>query len=169
MVHKLQIPANYKYYHLINVLRGEAAEKIKHIPVVGENYITAWDTLVNYYENKRRLVSQQVHNLMSIKPMESECFSEIKRIYRSTFDVLQALKSLDRSVEKSGTDIVVTVTVNKLEVNTRKDWEKALGNFQEPPSLEKLKTFLEEHMMTQESIEEGVKVNPTSNQKPVRN
>ena len=80
MVHKLQIPANYKYYYLINALRGEAAEKIKKIPVVGENYITAWDTLVNYNENERRLVSQQVNDLMSIKPMKSESFSEIKRI-----------------------------------------------------------------------------------------
>ena len=94
--------------------------------------------------------------------MKSECFSEFKRIYRPTIDVLQDLESLDRSVEKSGADIVVTMTVNKVEVNTRKDQEKASGNSQEPLSLEKLKTFLNEHMMIQESIEEGVKVNFTS-------
>ena len=41
-----------KFQHLFNCLDGEAAEKLKGIKVIGDNFQTAWDTLFRRYDNK---------------------------------------------------------------------------------------------------------------------
>ena len=44
-----------KFYYLRTHLNDEALNKVKSLPITNENYDKAWNVLVDYYENKRRL------------------------------------------------------------------------------------------------------------------
>lgn len=46
-----------KFYYLKSNLTGEASRLVCHLLVTDENYLTAWDTLINRYDNPRVLVS----------------------------------------------------------------------------------------------------------------
>ena len=71
-----------KLHYLRTHVSGDKLEKIKSFPISGDNYERAWTTLIEYYENQRRIVSSHISEIFSVKPMKMDSSSEIKRIYR---------------------------------------------------------------------------------------
>ena len=78
-----------KLYFLRTHLMGEAVEKIKSIAISSDNYETAWTTITDYYENKRRMVSTHVADVFSAKPMKAESSSELKRLVGEIINPLE--------------------------------------------------------------------------------
>ena len=75
------------------------------------------------------------------KIYESDTSSEIKRIAREIFNPIASLNSLNRAASL-GSDLIVHFTLNRLDLNTRKEWERHLGNSVVPPTMEQLQAFL---------------------------
>lgn len=144
---------------------GEAKDLIINIDVTAENYSDAWKIIENFYDNKRRLTNHYVNSFLSIRPMKAESFTELRRLKKGTLDTLNALSKLGRSIEETGEDLVVNITVNKFDPDTRREWEKKLGSSSTPPTFKDLKDFLENQEYTQESIEKGNKTFISSSQK----
>ena len=75
-----------KLHYLRTHLSGDALEKIKSLPISGDNYERVWTTLIEYYENQHRIVSSHISEIFSVKPMKMDSSSEIKRIYRELYN-----------------------------------------------------------------------------------
>ena len=52
-----------KLHYLRTHLIGEALEKIKSLSITNDNYERAWASLVDYYENQRRIVGPHISEL----------------------------------------------------------------------------------------------------------
>ena len=96
--------------------------------------------------------------------MKSDTSSEIKRIAREILNPIASLNSLNRATSL-GSDLIVHFTLNRLDVNTRKEWERHLGNSVVPPTMEQLQAFLQSQTLTLEAIEAGTRSSPNNNSK----
>ena len=153
-----------KLHYLHIHLSGDALEKIKSLPISGDNYERAWTTLTEYYENQRRIVSSHISEIFSVKPMKMDSYSEIKRIYRELYNPIASLASLNRA-DSLGGDIMVHFTLKQLDLNTRKEWERHLGDSVVPPTMEQLQAFLRSQTHTLEAIEVGSRSSSNNNAK----
>ena len=153
-----------KLHYLRTHLTGEALEKIKSLAISSDNYDRAWTTLVEYHENQRRIVGSHIAEIFAVKSMKSDTSSEIKRIARKIFNPIASLNSLNRAASL-GSDLFVHFTVNRLDLNTRKQWERHLGDSVVPPTMERLQAFLRSQTLTLEAIEAGTKSFSNNNSK----
>ena len=150
-------------HYLKSSVAGDAATLIKHIPVTSENYARVWETLENYYDSKRNLIRQSLNALFQLKPITSESFTALKQLRDGTHDAIETLKALDRPVDQMD-DLLVHMTVQKLDPTTRRDWELSLGNTKTPTKWKELSTFLEIRLQALENTESARPV--TSSKKP---
>ena len=152
-----------KMHYLRTHITGEALEKIKSLSITNDNY-RAWASLVAYYENQRRIVGSHIAEIFSVKSMKSDTSSEIKRITREIFNPISSLNSLNRAASL-GSDLIVYFTLNRLDLNTRKEWERHLGDTVVPPTMEQLQAFLGSQTLTLEAIEVGTRSSSNNNSK----
>lgn len=163
LIHSQSVPAVVKLNYLHAQLKDEALAVIKNIPISGANYELSWDTLKLFYENERRLVNHHLHDLFSVQPMASETYSETKRILSESFAPFDALTALGRPT-KHWSDMIVYLIVNNMHKNTRRDWEKSLGQSTKAPTLERVKSFLTSQSLVYESVEQNSKKSISSSQ-----
>ena len=109
-----------KLHYLRTHLSGEALEKIKSLFITNDNYDRVWASLVDYYENQRRIFGCHISEIFSVKSMKSDTSFEIKRIAREIFNPIASLNSLNRAAS-SGSDLIVHFTLIRLDLNTRKE------------------------------------------------
>ena len=60
---------------------------------------------------------------------------------------------------------MVHFTLKQLDLNTRKEWERHLGDSVDPPTMEELQAFLRSQTLTLEAIEAGTKSSSNNNPK----
>ena len=96
--------------------------------------------------------------------MKSDTSSEIKRIAREIFNPIPSLNSLNRAAALDS-DLIVHFTLNCFDLNTRKEWERHLGDSVVPPTMEPLQAFLRSQTLTLEAIEAGTKSFSNNNSK----
>ncbi|XP_071579669.1 uncharacterized protein [Temnothorax nylanderi] len=87
-----------KMHYLRTSLTGEAAQLISNLPVAEDSFASAWDLLVERFENKRLLISSQVDRLFGIRPMATRSARELNTILNTTAEALNALQSLGAPV-----------------------------------------------------------------------
>ena len=152
-----------KLHYLGTHLTGEALEKIKSLSITNYNYDRAWASLVDYYENQRRIVGSHIAEIVSVKSMKSDTSSEIKRIAREICNPIASLNSLNRAASLDS-DLILHFTLNGLDLNTRKEWGRHLGDSVVPPTM-KLQAFLQCQTLTLEAIEAGTRSSSNNNSK----
>ncbi|XP_076284663.1 uncharacterized protein LOC143211104 [Lasioglossum baleicum] len=131
-----------RFHYLSASLSGEAAELINRIPITGSNFVKAWELLQHRYQNRRLLIAAQFDLLFNATPCIAHTAGELTAILNNTCNVASNLNSLDVPVDDAS-HWVVHQTVQKLDKETVKEWEKSLGNRVEPPPLSELFEFLE--------------------------
>ena len=141
-----------KLHYLRTHLTGEALEKIKSFSITNDNYDRRWATLIEYYENQRRIVGSHIAEIFSVKSMKSDTSSEIKRITREIYNPIASLNSLNRAATLSS-DSIVHFTLNRLDLNTPREWERHLDVSVDPPGMEQLQAFFRSQTLTLETIE----------------
>ena len=149
-------------HYLRTHLTGEALEKIKSLSITNDNYDGA--TLVEYYENQRRIIGSHFAEILSVTPMKTDSSPEIKRIYRELYNTIASLTSLNRA-DSLGSDLMVHFTLKQFDLNTRKKWERHLGASVDPPTMEQLQAFLRSQTLILEAIEAGTRSLSNSNPK----
>ena len=90
--------------------------------------------------------------------------SEIKRIYRELYNPIASLTSLNKA-DSLGCALMVHFTLKQLDLNTREEWERHLGDSVVPPTLEQLQAFLRSQTFTLEAIEAGTRSSSNNNPK----
>ena len=133
------------------VLKGEASTVIRNLTTTDDNFQPAWNALKERFQNKRYLVTAQLTLLNALPTVKSESSTELKRLFYGTWDVVGALAALERPV--TTTDWLVNMTVDRLDEQSRREWESSLGLCTEPPSLDALRVFIETRIHTVEALE----------------
>lgn len=98
---------------------SEAAQLISNLPVSEDSSASAWDLLVNRYENKRLLISDQVERLFRTKTISERLSKEINAILNTTTEALNALQSLGVSIHYWD-HLLVHLIVQRLDSSIRK-------------------------------------------------
>ena len=147
-----------RLHYLKGCVKGDASTVIRNHTTTDDNFQPAWDALKERFQNKRLLMSAQLTILNELPTVKSESSSELKRLFYGTWDVVGALAAMNRSV--TTTDWLVNMTVDRLDEQSRREWEASFSLCTEPPSLEALKVFIETRIHTVEALETKRKRDP---------
>ncbi|XP_075157733.1 uncharacterized protein LOC142231000 [Haematobia irritans] len=150
-----------KFYYLRSTLGGEAANLIRNISATEANYDSAWKILESRYHNKRMLVGNLISKLFGI-PKSSGEFQSIKTLLDSAQECISSLQNLGLDT-RTWDPILIHLLVQKLDLQSRRDWEQSLKSSTELPSISELFSFLERTFRTLESMTDEF---PSSKQTP---
>ena len=131
-----------KLHYLLNCLENNSSNCLKNLAITGENFEVAWNTLIRRFDNKRHQLSSHLNSLISAPPMNSANTTELNKLH-DTFDIsIRAFQHLGRPV-KHWDDFLVQLFINKLDPDTRADWEKSLESSQNFATYDQLIIFIE--------------------------
>ncbi|XP_076665012.1 uncharacterized protein LOC143367261 [Andrena cerasifolii] len=130
-----------KLHYLKSSLSGEAARVIQNVTITANNFKRAWLAVSEQYDVPRLLIHAQLKALMSLPAMSSASARELKDLLHGTQDAVEALETLHLPVQHWSAWLVY-LTAERLDAETRKDWETSLGTSKEHPTFQQLLDFL---------------------------
>lgn len=139
-----------KFYYLRGSLSGEAASLIRTIAATEANYDSAWATLESRYHNRRMIVGHLVTRLFNVSRSDGG-FQSIKTLLDSTRECIASLENLDICTD-SWDPLLIHLVAQKLDCQTRRDWEQSLKSSTEVPTRAQMFEFLEATFRTLESL-----------------
>lgn len=140
-----------KMHYLKTSVRGDADQLIRNLPSTEDNFERAWSILSGHFENKRLLVRSYLATFTALPKMKSDSAGDLRRIFHGVVSTAGALEGIGRPISNS-TDLFVHLVVELLDARTRREWENHLGKNSDPPSYEDLREFLQEQLMTQDTL-----------------
>jgi transposase InsO family protein len=132
---------------------------LKNFPLSEVNYQAAWKALCDRYDDRQKLKSHQFNAMLSMKKMTAETGPELRRIIDDFNTCFSTLDLLNATYE----DLRVHVVLFRLDEQTRKDWQKFIGD--EEQTWLKLHEFLVKQWKTVVAVPEAKK-SSKSDQKP---
>lgn len=151
-----------KYHYLLSALRGDAALTIQGMDLTDQNYSQAWQAILERYDMLRKNVYSHLDKLTETSPLTKESCVGLRKLIDDVSISIRALRSLNRSVD-NWDDIIVYLTVKKLDSTTKKEWDRTLGK-DDMPTFKQLIEFLNKKCVSLESsssnvVVEKIKVN----------
>ncbi|XP_076667997.1 uncharacterized protein LOC143368801 [Andrena cerasifolii] len=143
-----------RLHYLRGCIKGDALMALRHLPVRAATFARAWDLLQDHYENERLLVQAQMETLFGLQPLTRESATEFKTFYFTFCDCVEALAAMERPFDCSG-DWLVYLLVEKLDQQSRREWETQLGAQATPPTFAELKAFIKNRITTVGALEGG--------------
>ena len=152
-----------KLHYLKTSITGEAASLLKHIQVTGANYVQAWETLNQRYDNRRIIVNALLKRLFYQKKCTNQTAAQLKSLLDCTTEVMNSLKNIKVPTD-SWDPVIIFLIVQKLDPESHKEWEQTAYsvNAQVLPTWKELREFLEAKFRTLEMV------SPTTTTKPTK-
>lgn len=141
-----------KFQYLRSSLRGEALQLLRALETSAENYEIAWNLLHNRFENKRLIINTHMKGLVEISSVHKESHVSLRQFIDGIQTHTRALQSLQQPVKEWDTILIYLLT-NKLDIQTRKEWETNTGKRVDMPTLNELISFLEDKCQTLEMMD----------------
>jgi len=127
-----------RYYYLLSVMTDEAHELIENLPVTADNFPIAWKLISDRYDNPRLIANAYVRALLSPPVVSKECPHTLRSLLNHCKSNVNASEALPVH------ELIITqLCLQKIDSNTRKDWELK-SNSEQPPSLAEFLHFLEQ-------------------------
>ncbi|XP_043471319.1 uncharacterized protein LOC122504323 [Leptopilina heterotoma] len=128
-----------KLRYLKNCLTGEAAEVIASVQLSGENYLVAWESLKETYDNRKLIKQNHIQDLLNVPYMSKE-FS-LRELLNHVQKHIRALKVLEEPVDQWGSLLIVLIR-SRMDSNTAERWDEfSCENV--CPGLDELISFLQ--------------------------
>lgn len=140
-----------KFLYLRSSLEKEVNQIIKSIEVSADNYQTAWQFLVDRFENKKLIIYNHIRAIFEHPSVTKESFVELRNIYDNILKNLRALKSLGEQTD-SWDRLIIYIISNKFDNVTRRDWESYQYRG-ELPDMADLNSFLKAKCEILEKLE----------------
>lgn len=118
-----QLDGIQKFHYLRSSLIGNALQVIKSIDFSSENYIVAWDLLMNRFNNSDLLVHNHLKSLHSLPHASKDSPMQIRKLIDTVTKNLRALKSLGEPTEAWDTIIIFKI-ISKLDTSIGQDWQQ---------------------------------------------
>ncbi|XP_037896153.1 uncharacterized protein LOC119641505 [Glossina fuscipes] len=136
MIHLQPISNVQKMSYLKVNLTGEAERLISYLTTTEENYVSAWTTLQERYNNKRILASTLVEKIIS-HPATTSSATSIKTLHDTTRECLLALNNIGIKTDEWDS-ILLHILIKKLDRNLHIRFEQSLRQPKELPSINDL-------------------------------
>jgi len=120
---------------------GDAALIINNLKILDANYESAWQLLIDEYDDKQTLIHSHLHAFMSIPPMKTENVAELRKLRNIVSVSLAALENLGRPVIHWD-DLLVYIISQKFSARTRSKWNLQRTKKTELPSYKDIHEFL---------------------------
>ncbi|CAG7733775.1 unnamed protein product, partial [Allacma fusca] len=130
-----------KLQYLKSALQGDAARLLDAITIADGNYETAWKIVTDRYQHTREILHTHVNKFLHQPQVQPESATSLLNMIDVTNQSLNALRVLNCKPEEWNV-ILVTVMMNKLDLETRRVYERSLDH-NEMPTFEELMRFLE--------------------------
>lgn len=125
-------------------LKAQIVDKlspIAHRIESDEGYMDAWETILDFYDDKRRISDKHIAGIILSKRMSSESHDELQRLIN---EVQSHTSALEREMSKEDLydAIIANIVIHRLDPNTHNLFETA--NKEVIPKWPALKTFLDQ-------------------------
>jgi hypothetical protein len=145
MIHdNTQLTGSQKFRYLKTCILDKLSP-VKHMPESDAGYQGAWNSVLRFYDNKRRIVDHHFNALLNVKKMTAENCDELQKLLN---DVTSNVEGLQRIVpaESLFEALAAHVIAQRLDSHTRDLWESE--NEDEIPMWTTVKKFLEKRRKT---------------------
>lgn len=85
------LPSLQELHYLKVSLIDEPAQLIFNMPTTGDNFVRAWNTLLERYDNKRVLMNTNLGKLFGLKVLTKENASDLRALVIDTCEIIGAL------------------------------------------------------------------------------
>ncbi|XP_076301576.1 uncharacterized protein LOC143219529 [Lasioglossum baleicum] len=104
----------------------QAEEAIESFTMSEENYKAAWAQLLETYDNQRALILRHTTLLLETPAMLNGSPAEINNLINYMQSHIRSLQSLGRSWENIASDLITVIAINRMDDETRRNWEQTL-------------------------------------------
>lgn len=111
-----------KLCHLRKSLSPEVLKNIESLPLTDANYEVAWQILVKRYEKGKRIVETHVRKIISSPFLTRESSRDLRNLYNTINNNLQALRNLGQPVD-SWDAVLVPIITDKLDQKSKREYE----------------------------------------------
>lgn len=140
-----------KLHYLKATLTDDASCVLSNVLVTEANYEAAWELLRKRFDNTRVIVNVHLQALVNIPCVTSQSVPELRTLRDKTQEAYTALLNLKHPV-KQWEDLLVFLTVSKLDKTIRRDWEISLGDGTEIPTYAELDKFVSSRIRALEAF-----------------
>lgn len=120
-----------KFYYLQVSLKNEAAQVIASLPITDANYPTAWKLLTDRYENNKAISNTHIREIIDLPSIQKTSHSELRHLLDNFLKNYRALELMDNDV-KTWDGILIFILLEKLDFNSRREWENYTHNIAKP-------------------------------------
>jgi len=161
VIHKDQrIPPIKKIHYLKGCLKSDASGVISRMELSAENYETAWELVVQRYDNPQRRLESDIHNLFETEPLTETWVEGIGVAMDSVHQLMRSLSKLEDFKDS----IFLYALKRRFDAVTKQHWARVRSNTK-IPKYEDLKTFLTQWMSSLET--ETVRTRKASGSKSI--
>lgn len=108
-----------KLQYLKSLLKDEAIQLLRHIPITANNYEVAWEKLKSRYDKKNQIIHQLIKKFMDQPVIQHTNFQKLRQLTNTSDEIIRSLESL----ETDGRDPwIIFILLNKLDPETRQLW-----------------------------------------------
>lgn len=136
-----------KFHYLRLSLKSEAAEVIKAFEITTENYIEAWELLVERYDNRRR---RAMLSRCLICQLCQRRITYNYALYTMMCVSTYGLRALERPVD-TWDDLIIHLVISKLDTITKREWKTSRLD-SSIPNFKQLKDFLLQRCLALEAM-----------------
>lgn len=137
-----------KFHYLKHSVSGSAEQVLRGWQILGPNYQAAYDSLVNIYENKYRIIIAHLEELTNMPKLQIETHEGLRSLVDTTNRVLRQLASPAIGAPTEHWDyFVVHLLLVRCPPRTLNAWETFHREMQ-MPSLAELTNFLNQRAMS---------------------
>lgn len=87
-------------HYLKSCLVGAAAEVVRTISTTDVNYRTAYDALVNIFENKSLIIQSHIRSLFQISQVHERAANKLRQLHHHVISQVNALRALGQPVNE---------------------------------------------------------------------
>lgn len=111
-----------KFYSLKSSLEGEALRAVESISISGGSYTSAFNILINRYNNTRFIVQDHIQAILNATHISKSSHAQLRQLLDTTTNNLESLKNWSCR-RLSGAAILVQIIISKLDCITRREYE----------------------------------------------
>ncbi|XP_045499305.1 uncharacterized protein LOC123696951 [Colias croceus] len=122
------IPPIQKFHYLKASLKGDAKIVIENVEFSSNNYLVAWELLLNRFNNTRLIVQSHIKAIFSLQNVSRESACQLHNLIDTILKNLRILKILGEPTEYWDT-LIIYIVVSKLDPTTEREWEQFKNTF----------------------------------------
>ncbi|XP_053691615.1 uncharacterized protein LOC128740128 [Sabethes cyaneus] len=150
-----------KFYYLRSSLAGNALQLIQTIPISANNYVVAWNLLVEHYQNPVRLKQTYVDALFDFTCLKRESAADLHSLVEKFDANVRVLRQLGEQTQCWDV-LLIKMLGSRLDPTTRRDWEEHAST-KDFVTFTDLTTFIQRRVTVLQNVQsKSIETPPTS-------